>query len=91
MMQEPSAAVVAGVWQRQWEQDPLGDEDGADRDTLVLWTQTKSGIYVDIRIPASSPGRSIEAARRWGKPYSGALSSTGTLQGLRIPEDPNIF
>eukprot|EP00550_Attheya_septentrionalis_P006626 CAMPEP_0198291964 /NCGR_PEP_ID=MMETSP1449-20131203/9286_1 /TAXON_ID=420275 /ORGANISM="Attheya septentrionalis, Strain CCMP2084" /LENGTH=399 /DNA_ID=CAMNT_0043990651 /DNA_START=269 /DNA_END=1468 /DNA_ORIENTATION=+ len=58
---------VAGVWERQWEEDPLGDTEGADRDTLVTWTQSKkSGIYVDIRIPAGSPGRSIQAAQEAG-------------------------
>eukprot|EP00978_Attheya_sp_CCMP212_P028543 scaffold98884_cov45-Attheya_sp.AAC.2 len=58
---------VAGVWERQWEEDPLGDTEGADRDTLVTWTQSeKSGIYVDIRIPVGSPGRSIQAAQEAG-------------------------
>lgn len=85
-METPSAVVVAGVWQRQWEQDPLGDEEGADRDTLVLWTQTTSGVYVDIRIRKSSPGRSIEAARQWGKLYAGALASNGNF--LFTPNDP---
>ena len=48
---------VAGVWSRQWEEDPLGDAAGADRTTLVLWTQTPSGLYVDLRLPLDSPGR----------------------------------
>jgi hypothetical protein len=53
-----SAEPVKGVWRRLWEEDPLGDTENADRDTLVLWTQApKSGIYVDIRLPLGSPGR----------------------------------
>jgi hypothetical protein len=49
---------MAGVWKRLFEDDPLGspDED-IDRSTLVLWTQTPCGIYVDIRLPDGSPGR----------------------------------
>lgn len=49
---------VRGVWQRQFEEDPIGDVANADRDTLVFWTQApKSGIYVDIRLPKGSLGR----------------------------------
>jgi hypothetical protein len=74
--QEP--LPVAGVWQRSWEEDPLGDSQGADRDTLVLWTQSRdSGIYVDIRLPIDSPGRSLEAAAAAGiKPRPSALVAT---------------
>lgn len=50
--------ALAGVWQRVSEEDPPGDAARADRETLVLWTQTpESGIYVDIRLPKTSPGR----------------------------------
>lgn len=60
-----ATAAVAGIWIRRTEEDPVGDVDGADRDTLVLWTQSKeSGIYVDLRLPLDSPGRSLEAAAR---------------------------
>lgn len=52
-----NAAAVAGVWIRLWEEDPLGDKDSIDRDTLVIWTQSPSGIYVDLRLPKDSPGR----------------------------------
>ncbi len=53
-----STETVAGVWQRQFEEDPIGDVANADRDTLVFWTQApKSGIYVDIRLPKGSLGR----------------------------------
>lgn len=52
-------ARLAGVWERQWEEDPLGcDDDKIDRTTLVVWTQAPCGIYVDLRIPAGAPGRS---------------------------------
>ncbi|KAL3931893.1 MAG: hypothetical protein SGARI_004099, partial [Bacillariaceae sp.] len=71
--------AVAGVWQRLWEQDPIGDEAGADKDTLVLWTQApKSGIYVDVRLPQNSPGRSKELAEAAGfQPRPEALAGTG--------------
>ncbi|KAL7571839.1 hypothetical protein ACA910_002917 [Epithemia clementina (nom. ined.)] len=53
-----NTAALAGVWQRVWEEDPIGDCAGADRDTLVLWTQTpQSGFYVDVRLPRGSPAR----------------------------------
>jgi hypothetical protein len=73
---------VAGVWQREWEEDPLGDSQGADRDTLVLWTQSRdSGIYVDLRLPLGSPGRSLEAARGAGiHPRPSALAATSMGQ-----------
>jgi hypothetical protein len=62
-----STAQVAGVWRRKWEEDPIGDTEGADRDTLVLWTQTPtSGLYVDLRLPMGSPGRSLSQARVGG-------------------------
>ena len=48
MVEEPGSndtcRIVAGVWKRLWEEDPLGDSAGADRDTLVLWTQTPCGV-----------------------------------------------
>ena len=53
-----STESVRGVWQRQFEEDPIGDVENADRDTLVFWTQApQSGIYVDIRLPKGSLGR----------------------------------
>jgi hypothetical protein len=43
---------LAGAWYRRWEEDPLGDAQGADRTTFVQWTQaSKSGVYVDLRLP----------------------------------------
>ena len=70
---------VAGVWLRKFEEDPLGDEAGADRSTLVLWTQSaSSGIYVDIRLPLGSPGRSIEEAQKAGiVPRPSAIAANG--------------
>jgi hypothetical protein len=70
---------VAGVWQRLWEQDPIGDDANADKDTLVLWTQSpKSGIYVDIRLPKDAPGRTKELAEAAGfQPRPEALQGTG--------------
>ena len=70
---------VAGVWQRLWEEDPLGDADGADRTTLVLWTQApESGIYVDLRLPMESPGRSPDDAKNAGfTPRPSAIEATG--------------
>ena len=57
-MTTSSTESVRGVWQRQFEEDPIGDVEHADRDTLVFWTQApKSGIYVDIRLPPGSLGR----------------------------------
>lgn len=51
-------ARLAGVWERQWEEDPLGcEEDQIDRTTRVVWVQTPCGIYVDLRLPASDFGR----------------------------------
>ncbi|GAX13347.1 hypothetical protein FisN_17Hh290 [Fistulifera solaris] len=49
-----SLSEISGVWQRLWEEDPLGDAENADRTTLVLWIQTPSGIYVDLRLPQRS-------------------------------------
>ena len=50
--------AVRGVWRREFEEDPLGDEDSADRTTLVLWTQApQSGLYIDLRLPQGSLGR----------------------------------
>lgn len=76
-----STQPVAGVWKRLWEEDPLGDSEGADRDTLVLWTQApKSGIYVDIRLPFGSPGRSLQDARAAGyKLNPSALEAKGLV------------
>lgn len=72
---------VAGVWSRQWEEDPLGDSENADRDTLVLWTQASQGVYVDIRLPKGSPGYSIAAAREIGiSPRPAALCAIGFTQ-----------
>ena len=70
---------VAGVWLRKFEEDPLGDEAGADRSTLVLWTQSaSSGIYVDIRLPLGSPGRSVEEAQKVGiVPRPSAIAANG--------------
>ena len=70
---------VAGVWKRLIEEDPLGDMESADRSTLVLWTQSRtSGIYVDIRLPEGSPGRSVEAAQALGiEARPGALAAQG--------------
>jgi hypothetical protein len=74
-----STQPVVGVWKRIWEEDPLGDSEGADRDTLVLWTQApKSGLYVDIRLPLGSPGRSLKDAEAAGhKPSPSALEANG--------------
>jgi hypothetical protein len=70
---------MAGVWQRLWEEDPIGDSLGADRETLVLWTQAPlSGLYVDLRLPKSSPGRSLEMAHSAGfEPRPSALEARG--------------
>jgi hypothetical protein len=59
---QDSCRVVSGIWKRVWEEDPLGDAAGADRSTLVLWLQTPCGIYVDMRLPKGSPGRSSQSA-----------------------------
>jgi hypothetical protein len=77
---------VAGVWQREWEEDPLGDSQGADRDTLVLWIQSRdSGIYVDLRLPLGSPGRSLEAACSAGiHPRPSALEATSMGEKVKL-------
>lgn len=57
-----STEAVRGVWQREFEEDPLGDKDNADRTTLVWWTQApQSGLYVDLRLPLGSLGRSTSS------------------------------
>lgn len=70
---------LAGVWLRKFEEDPLGDAAGADRSTLVVWIQSgSSGIYVDIRLPVGSPGRSIGDAQEAGiVPRPDAIAATG--------------
>lgn len=82
MVEEPGSndtcRIVAGVWIRLWEEDPLGDSAGADRDTLVLWTQTPCGLYVDLRLPKESPGQSFSAAARAGYvPNPQSISADG--------------
>jgi hypothetical protein len=73
------ALPVAGVWSRQWEEDPIGDSDGADRTTLVLWVQTPSGVYIDLRLPQDSPGWSLDAAQAAGiVPRPSAIGVTST-------------
>lgn len=53
------ARTLAGVWERQWEEDPLGCRPGdVDRSTRVVWVQTPCGVYVDLRVPINAPGRS---------------------------------
>ena len=89
-----SARPLAGVWQRLWEEDPIGDTDGADRDTLVLWTQApESGIYVDIRLPLESPGRSLEAAQKAGfQPRPFGLAARGmTIKELLSEEVVSVL
>lgn len=49
-----SLKEISGVWQRRWEEDPLGDDGNADRTTLVFWIQTPCGIYIDLRLPKKS-------------------------------------
>ncbi|GAX09243.1 hypothetical protein FisN_17Lh290 [Fistulifera solaris] len=64
---------ISGVWQRQWEEDPLGDAENADRTTLVLWIQTPSGIYVDLRLPQRSldlPKMAVDPSAIVGKGVS---------------------
>ncbi|KAL7549587.1 hypothetical protein ACHAWF_012851 [Thalassiosira exigua] len=76
-----TARSLAGVWRRLWEEDPLGDANGADRATLVLWTQSPgpSGLYVDLRLPPGAPGRSVEDARNAGFDVApSALRAVGT-------------
>jgi len=62
---EPNmTARLAGVWERQWEEDPLGcAEDLIDRTTRVVWTQSPCGIYVDLRLPAGAPGTQSSRTR----------------------------
>lgn len=71
-----STETLVGVWQREFEEDPIGDSENADRDTLVWWVQSpKSGIYVDIRLPKGSPGR-LEADQN-KHPNPSALQGRG--------------
>ena len=52
-------ATLAGVWHRLLEETPpLARGGKQDRSTVVLWTQSKSGYYVDLRLPLLHPGRS---------------------------------
>jgi hypothetical protein len=79
-----SAHPVAGVWSRQWEEDPL-DSGVFDRETLVHWTQAPCGLYVDIRLPRDSPGRSLDAAIAAGvSPNPVGLIADGTLGELSV-------
>ena len=55
---EGTCLDVAGVWSRLFEEDPIGDIDGADRTTLVYWLQVPTtGTYIDLRLPKDSLGR----------------------------------
>jgi len=73
------ASPVAGVWSREWEQDPLGDEANGDRTTLVLWIQSAlSGVYIDLRLPLTSPGLSQTSAQAAGiVPRPSAIAGVG--------------
>lgn len=79
-----TTSTVAGLWERLIEEDPIGDTANADRDTTVLWTQSsESGIYVDLRLPKTSPGLSVEAAQAGNivprpSALTGTLSSSNT-------------
>jgi hypothetical protein len=84
-------SLVAGTWKRLFEEEPIGNVDGADTTTLVLWTQSRdSGIYVDLRLPLNSPGRrspvdAVEARNNKAaadgndifRPRPSALAATG--------------
>lgn len=48
----------AGVWVREWEEDPIGEL--ADNTTQVYWLQTKCGLFADIRIPQGLPAQPFE-------------------------------
>lgn len=81
---------VAGVWSRQWEEDPLGS-GVFDRDTLVHWTQAPCGIYVDIRLPLDSPGRSLDAAAAAGfVPNPSCLAADGSSFTGEITLAPQV-
>ncbi len=84
---------VAGVWQRLWEQDPIGDEANADTGTFVLWTQSpNSGIYIDIRLPPGAPGRSKELAESYGyHPRPEALEGVGLPTSNNPEKQNNLF
>lgn len=74
--------ALAGVWQRVFEENPLDDTAGANRDTLVLWTQApESGIYVDLRLPKNSPGRAIVGA--CCPPCPSAVAATGMTEAAK--------
>jgi hypothetical protein len=70
---------IAGLWTRLWEETPLGDVEHVDRTTFVWWLQSRtSGLYVDVRLPLDSPGRSPTAAAACGfHPRPFALAARG--------------
>jgi len=91
-MASETTESVRGVWQRQFEEDPLGDSENADRDTLVFWTQApQSGIYVDIRLPKGSLGRSDTARRNGIEKDPTALQARGMNLPNLSPEDLSIL
>jgi hypothetical protein len=79
-----AALLVAGTWKRLFEEEPIGNTSGRDTTTLVLWTQAReSGIYVDIRLPLQSPGRSsldATVSQSGIQPRPSALAATGFSQ-----------
>ncbi|KAI2495048.1 hypothetical protein MHU86_19480 [Fragilaria crotonensis] len=82
---------VAGVWSRQWEEDPLGS-GVFDRETLVHWTQAPCGIYVDIRLPHDSPGRSLDAAAAAGfVPNPAGLAAASDAASLQGPLSAQVY
>jgi hypothetical protein len=75
---------LAGVWTRLWEEDPLGS-GVLDRDTFVQWTQSPSGIYVDLRLPNNAPGLSLESATAAGyTPNPAGLSTSAAAAAAAI-------
>jgi hypothetical protein len=82
---------VAGVWSRQWEEDPF-DSGVFDRETLVHWTQAPCGIYVDIRLPHDSPGRSLDAAAAAGfVPNPAGLAAASDAASLQGPLSALVY
>jgi len=78
----PSVLPVAGVWEREWEEDPLGcGDDQFDRSTLVLWTQSTSTSSKSGSNDGYDAGDDNENGGRTGR-----LAGAAAYVDLRLPE-----
>jgi hypothetical protein len=74
---------VAGVWNREWLESPLGTSAAArDVSTFVWWMQSSAGVYIDLRLAVGIPGRQPADSR----PIEGLVLNPLALQAVRASD-----